>query len=215
MSVSIECVTVTDTARTDWSSIACGDTTYDYTVWIGSYRCGESEYRNVARMVGDTIDEQSEHLVYITVDCQDVGCTKTPGYWKTHSEYGPAPYDLNWLLVGGADANFPNTNPTNPNTLSWYKMFWTSPAGNVWYNLARAWGAAELNRLSGANADAVSSAMSAAQSLLEKFTPVNFMVLKPQDKDRKAAVELSRVLDEFNNGLTETPHCDMESQYIN
>ena len=29
------------------------------------------------------------------------GCTLTPGYWKTHSDYGPAPYDETWAEIGG------------------------------------------------------------------------------------------------------------------
>jgi hypothetical protein len=28
------------------------------------------------------------------------GCTLTPGYWKTHSKYGPAKYDTTWALKG-------------------------------------------------------------------------------------------------------------------
>ena len=30
----------------------------------------------------------------------DEGCTYTLGYWKTHSDRGPAPYDNGWKNVG-------------------------------------------------------------------------------------------------------------------
>jgi hypothetical protein len=39
--------------------------------------------------------------------CGDDGCTLTPGYWMTHSEFGPAPYDPTWaLLPNGASTMF-------------------------------------------------------------------------------------------------------------
>ena len=30
----------------------------------------------------------------------DTPCTLTQGYWKTHSSYGPAPYDVTWAILG-------------------------------------------------------------------------------------------------------------------
>ena len=39
------------------------------------------------------------------------GCTLTPGYWKTHSEFGPAPYDDNWAnLPNGASTELDRRN---------------------------------------------------------------------------------------------------------
>ena len=39
--------------------------------------------------------------VTVEVQCtEDGGCTLTPGYWKTHSQLGPAPYDDTWALLG-------------------------------------------------------------------------------------------------------------------
>ena len=74
----------------------------------------------------------------------DGGCTLTPGYWKTHSTYGPAPYDETWALVG-------EDTPFFLSGQSYYDVLWTSPAGNAYYNLSFHYIAAELNDLNGAD----------------------------------------------------------------
>jgi hypothetical protein len=67
------------------------------------------------------------------------GCTLTQGYWKTHSKYGPAPYDARWALVGEDTAFFSSGK-------TWYEAINTSSAGgNAYYILARQYIAAKLN----------------------------------------------------------------------
>ena len=73
------------------------------------------------------------------------GCSLTPGYWKNHSQYGPAPYDATWAQVG-EDTIFFLSNQT------WYEVLWTAPKkGNAYYILAHAYIAAYLNELNGAD----------------------------------------------------------------
>jgi hypothetical protein len=85
------------------------------------------------------------------------GCTYTPGYWKTHSEYGPSPYDPTWQsLTNGADTAFYLSGQ------SWYEVMYTPPAGNAYYILARQYVAAHLNVLSGADSSAIILALNQA-----------------------------------------------------
>ena len=74
---------------------------------------------------------ESSWEIIVDVPC-DGGCTLTPGYWKTHSEYGPAPYDDTWALMpAGADTPFFGTG------VSYYEMLWTEPQGgfHMWMEL--------------------------------------------------------------------------------
>ena len=49
-------------------------------------------------------------------------CNRTPGYWKTHSSYGPARYDAVWANItpGGADKTFFLSGQT------YYGVLWTA-----------------------------------------------------------------------------------------
>ena len=43
-------------------------------------------------------------MVDLLIGCppgQETVCTRTQGYWKTHSEYGPAEYDETWNELSG------------------------------------------------------------------------------------------------------------------
>ena len=145
-------------------------------------------------------------IIMVPASCDEPpGCTLTPGYWKTHSEYGPAPYDDTWEKL-----------PDNADTLfflsdqSYYEVLWTSPAGgNAYYILAHAYIAAELNFFNGANPSAVQAAFDAAASLLEEFTPAEVAALRGRDGNAARAVfiELAGVLDAYNNGLIGPGHC--------
>ena len=131
------------------------------------------------------------------------GCTLTPGYWKTHSEFGPAPYDNTWaLLTSGASTTFFLSGQT------WYEAFWTAPAGNAYYILAHAYMAAALNQLAGTSIPAdVLTAFNTATGLFETYTPAQIAVLSGNNALRKQFVELAGILDDYNNGITGPGHC--------
>jgi hypothetical protein len=142
-----------------------------------------------------------DHTVLVTVPCAG-GCTLTQGYWKTHSEYGPAPYDSTWaLLLNGADTPFFLSGQT------WYQVFWTAPAGNVYYNLAHQYMAAYLNVLNGASPDAAQASLNSATALFNKYTPAQVAVLKSTNAVRKQFINLNTILDAYNNGLIGPGHC--------
>ena len=100
----------------------------------------------------------SSWTVDINVPCAG-GCSLTPGYWKTHSEFGPAPYDDTWAqLPNGASTPFYLSGKT------YYQVLWTAPQGNAYYILAHAFIAAKLNGLNGADTSAISSQLDWAEA---------------------------------------------------
>lgn len=198
-----ECIDVTDDQYGPLGTV-CVDQlpkTFEYTMDV-SGDCGESQFVNVASFVtNDTAATGSDsHTVNVTVNCE-VGCSLTQGYWKTHSEYGPAPYDETWaMLADGADTTFFLSG------VSYYQVLWTPPAGNAYYTLAHQYIAAELNGLNGADTSAITTEMAAAKALFESKSPTQVAALKP--KDRAAWTTLAEKLDAYNNGLTGPGHCD-------
>jgi hypothetical protein len=130
---------------------------------------------------------------------EGVGCTLTQGYWKTHSQFGPAPYDDAWLNLGPVQ----QSTQFYLSGKSWYQVFWTPPQGNAYYQLAHQFMAAELNVLNGASAPAeVTTALASAHAL---FSSVGGTTLTRAQTT--TARQLAAVLDAYNNGLTGPGHC--------
>lgn len=131
------------------------------------------------------------------------GCTFTLGYWKTHSEFGPAPYNNTWAqLSNGASTIFYLSGA------SWYDVFHTAPAGNAYYNLAHQFQAATLNTLWGASVPAgVATAMGAAATRLNTYTPAQIAALKGSNTLRQQFVSLAGILGAYNEGTAGPGHC--------
>jgi len=191
----VDTLPATDTYSINWcvpDDFPCSDTPYDF--------------ENCADFV--TTDEQVTDedcwSIPYTVPC--VGCTLTPGYWKTHSEFGPAPYDETWAqLPSGASTPFFLSEQT------YYEVLWTAPAGNVYYNLAFHYIAAELNMLNGASSTPeVVAAFDEATTLFETYTPAQIAALKGKNGNalRAQFIELADILADYNEGLSGPGHCD-------
>ncbi len=154
-------------------------------------------------------DDQSATVVFgNTNTCEPTppppsGCSLTPGYWKTHSEYGPAPYDATWAeLPNGADTPFFDTGK------SWYEVLHTKPKrGNAYYILARAYIAAYLNDLNGADTTIISDKMDTAASLLDKYDGNPKSMRKIRRRVRRRFIRIASRLDEHNNGCIGPGHC--------
>ena len=202
------CVDVTDTIYGNLGTVCLNDApkTFEYSHWVGPYgTCGDYTVDNIASFVtNDTGAEGSDDwTVDVNVPCAG-GCTLTQGYWKTHSDYGPAPYDDTWALL-----------PSGPNTIfflsgqSWYQVFWTPPAGNAYYNLAHQYMAAMLNILNGADSSSINSTLNQATALFNTYTPgqVASMKGKTGNATRAAFLSLAATLDAYNNGLIGPGHC--------
>jgi hypothetical protein len=219
-----ECITVSDDKGdpanpVELGEVCEGDTLpYSFTYQVpfgpfGDTECGNFFVENIASFVtGDTETEGSDNwkvAVTITGCPSTTGCTLTPGYWKTHSEYGPAPYDDNWmnLLPMGEDSVFFLSGQT------YYQVMWTSPkGGNAYYILAHAYIGAELNKLNGASMpEAVEDAFEGTAALFGTYTPNGVVTLKGKNASavRASFLGYAAILDQYNNGLAleGPPHC--------
>jgi hypothetical protein len=132
------------------------------------------------------------------------GCTRTQGYWKTHSEFGPAPYDSTWAsLPNGASTAFYLSGKT------YIAVFGTPPAGNAYYNLAHQYIAAQLNQIAGAAIPAGAlAAYNDATTLLQTYTPAQIGALRGNNALRKSFINLGGVLGAYNEGKLGVAHCD-------
>jgi hypothetical protein len=200
-----ECVDVADDLFGPLGTVcAPGPHRFAYTMALGPLECGEADVTNVASFVAaDTGATGSDSwTVHVSVPCPE-GCTLTPGYWKTHSELGPAPYDDTWALLPMGAAT-----PFYLSGASYHDVLWTPPAGNVYFTLARAFIAAELNRHDGADFDDAEAAYAEAAALFAAHTPAQVGAMRARDVVRARMVALAGTLDAYNNGLTGPGHCD-------
>lgn len=198
--VTDECVYVGDNHLGTLGEVCAPGGTISYSLDIGPFdACGDYQFKNGASF--KTFDTQvtgsSTWTIDINVPC-DIGCSLTPGYWKTHSVYGPAHYDETWAQVGEDTSFFLSGQ-------SYYEVLWTSPQGNPYFILAHAYIAAELNQLNGADFTAASAAFGQATTLFETSTPDDVDGLKGPDKH--VWTDLATILDDYNNGLIGPGHC--------
>jgi hypothetical protein len=180
----------------------------------GSYHpaeCGESTNEVKAQCTYQVVQGTNARIydadeAVCSVPCDgEEGCTLTPGYWKTHSVYGPAPYDLTWAIIG-------EDTPFFLSGISFYEALWTEPeGGNAYFILAHPYIAAQLNLLNGALIPSdVEVALGAATDLLEVHTPAAIGALSGKDELRKEFVRAAGILDGYNNGLVGPGHCEGE-----
>lgn len=206
-----ECVDVTDSLQGTLGTV-CEDAApraFRYSRNVGPFtapdQCGLQEVKNTASFIaGDTgARGESSWTVRVNVVCGQ-GCTLTPGYWKTHSRRGPAPYDNTWAQLGPAQ----EATPFFQSGKTWYQALWTAPAGNAYYILAHAYIATSLNILNGASLPPeVLSAWNEATTLFQAWTPAQIAAQKGNQQPRKRFLELAGLLDMYNNGLIGPGHC--------
>jgi hypothetical protein len=115
-------------------------------------------------------------------------CTRTQGYWKTHSDSGPAGHDETWDKLS---AELRET---------YYLILWTNGSAGPYYILAHQYIAAELNILNGASMnDDVQDAFLAAGFWLVKWSPEQ--MLSAPSSYREEIIDLAAILDDYNNGF--------------
>lgn len=140
--------------------------------------------------------------VNVTNPVGTFGCTKTQGYWKTHSDIANDKFDATWsLLPSGRDTVFFLSGQT------YYQVMEASTKGSPYYSLAQQYIAAEMNMRSGASIpDGTLTAFQTARDLFGTYTPAQLA-----DKNNKALqaqfTALIGVLDQYNNGKTGPSHC--------
>ena len=134
----------------------------------------------------------------------DAGCTRTQGYWKTHSEHGPAPFDDTWReLPDGSDTTFFLSGGT------YYEAISTPSRGNAYTILARQYIGAQLNQLAGASIPAgTADAFAEATDIFSTYTPARIAALPSSSPLRARIIELAGILADYNEGDTGPGHCD-------
>ena len=148
----------------------------------------------------DTVEQQT--LITFEIEKVYTGCTRSSGYWKTHSIYGPAPYDSTWALLG-EDSTFFLSNKT------YYQVSWTPPQkGNAYYILSSAYIGTALNLLAGADPAEVQSAFDEATGLFEAYTPQYIEGLKGNNPLRQQFLSPKSTLEQFNNGMIGPGVCE-------
>jgi hypothetical protein len=195
-----ECIDVNDD-QYGFLGMVCANAapyTFEYSMTLSYDVCGEYEFVNVADFVtNDTFATGSDSWkVDVDVPCIQ-GCTLTQGYWKTHSWYGPAPYDATWALVG-ENTSFYLSGKT------WFQVLWTPPAGNAYYNLAHQYMAAKLNILNGAG---TTPEVALAITKAEAFFSIKSPAVKLTNTERANILKWASLLDQYNNGLIGPGHC--------
>ena len=152
-------------------------------------------------------DAEEQDSVTVTVE-EILGCTLTQGYWKTHSQEGPAPYDSEgWGALGDFDSDGTSEEEGEilAYNITWYTAFQTAPKkGNVWYQLAHQWMAAYLNIANGADSPSeVDSAITGGLTWLQTNDPAT------NPKSSQAGI-WAGILASFNEGTTGPGHCTDE-----
>jgi len=206
-----ECIDVDDT-NVGFLGVVCASDapeTFNYALTFGKHvdadvmlECEENTHVNIASFVtNDTASTGSDSwTVNADVACL-YGCTLTQGYWKTHFQKGPAPYDDAWKNVSVLEEN----TPFYLSGKTWYQVFWTAPAGNPYYNLAHQYMAAKLNILNGA---ATTPAVTAAINNAETFFWTKLPSAKLSKTERANILMWAATLDQYNNGYIGPGHCD-------
>ncbi len=179
---------------------------FTYSITWGPFQtCGVHDAVNTASFTtNDTGATGSDGwTVSVNVPCGP-NCTLSQGYWKNHSEYGPAKYDATWaLLPNGADTPFFDSG------LSWLQAMRTPPkGGNAFFILARQYAAAWLNGLRGANVSDVASDIQRAAELLDEYDGNPEAMGMIEGDVRREFIHIAETLDDFNNGRLGPGKCD-------
>jgi hypothetical protein len=168
---------------------------------------GDINYGNAMQLVTelqDTVEQQT--LISFEIEKVYTGCTRSAGYWKTHSIYGPSHYDSTWALLG-EDSTFFLSNKT------YYQVEWTPPKkGNAYYILSFAYIGTALNLLAGADPFDVQDAFDEATELFETYTPEYIESLKGNDPLRQQFLSLKSTLEQYNSGMIGPGMCQ-ENNY--
>jgi len=195
-----ECVDIDDTMTGPLGTVCSYPATFSYSKWIGPYaESGEFNVINTASILthdtGTTLSDDANIIVNVT------SCILGSGYWKTHSKYGPAPYDDTWSQIAGVDEDFPFFLSGQ----TYYDVLWTIPRGKAYYILAKEYIAAQLNLINGAPYNAqVAEAIIDAQVLFGTYTPNQINKKSPL---RDYFLSLALLLNDYNNGLIISSSC--------
>ena len=128
------------------------------------------------------------------------GCQFTQGYWQNRAQNaGDLSADV-WLTL--------RYQPFYLSGLTYQQVLQEPSRGNAYWILAHQLVAAQANYALGAQAPlVVSDALARASQLMAQYTPAQILALPKSSELRRELIALSRVLDDWNNGLIGTGEC--------
>lgn len=125
----------------------------------------------------------------------DVGCNRTPGYWKTHPEAWP----VEEITIGGATYS-------KEEAIAIMEM---PVKGDKTYTMFDALVAAKLNVLAGSDDSCVAGIILAADTWMVTYGPVGSGVAAGgKTSPWRTGESLYKILDQYNNGELCVPHCE-------
>ncbi len=124
-------------------------------------------------------------LMLVLALCATPIYANTPGYWKNHTEAWDSDVACDDEFIGG------------PEGFTWLNALGTSPKGDYWYILARAYAAAYLNGMAEWDTGAGEAVREAGQ-LLEDYGPGEFVKGSEQ---LELAKFYATALDNWNNDI--------------
>ena len=204
-------VNVTDDRYGPLGTVRAGEApkAFPYTLEVGPYACQAQvmyhAFTNTATLTTNTTGtvSSSSWTVTVRVPACPTGCTLTQGYWKTHTEYGPAKHrDATWdlILPSGEDSTFFQSGK------NYYEVLWTPPSGgNPYYQLAHQYIAAKLNVLKGAYAPPeVQAAIAWAENQFFNLYPPSYNFGKSLTNQARS---YAGILGQYNEGRIGPGHC--------
>lgn len=207
-----ECVDVADGTAGPLGSACAADLpkTFTYELTVGPYTtCGAYDVDNTASFVTNDTQATGSDTWTVTVDVPcGPDCTLSQGYWKNHSEYGPAAHpDAAWLLL----AQGPET-PFFETGMTWVEVFKQNPkGGNAYIILAHQYAAAWLSGMHGADVSSVVPELQRAIELLDQYDGNPDAMSAVAEAVRQEFLDIAERLDDFNNGRVGPPACSEES----
>jgi hypothetical protein len=147
------------------------------------------------------------------------GCSLTPGYWKTHSTYGPASKPDPVWMDDDMDGDGTNEGPDEQffdSSKTWLSIMnmKTNAKTKTYQQLAFHYVAAYLNGLNNGNEPAhISANMSEAERILDQYDinggGADYFKIPKKSADEALAKQITSTLGFFNEGCIENwPHCD-------
>jgi len=126
----------------------------------------------------------------------EANCTLTLGYWKTHSSYGPAPYDEVW----GDREDLPFFS----SGLTYIQILNNPPKGNAYYILARQYIAGKFNEFVGVSiTPEVTAALIWARDYFLAYNPTT----GNEKSIRADVIYYADLIDQYNSGAIGPGHC--------
>jgi hypothetical protein len=128
------------------------------------------------------------------------GCQFTQGYWQNRAQNaGDLSTDV-WLTL--------RYQPFYLSGLTYQQVLQEPSRGNAYWILGHQLVAAQANYTLGAQTPTlVSDALSRASQLMALYTPAQIAAMPKSSEPRQEMIAVSRVLDDWNNGLIGTGTC--------